>query len=214
MKNNNTVYIENQEIGNVVTHGIGACLAITGLVILVLMAYWKGTSTDILSFTVFGSMMVILYMASTIYHSLKDKKLKSLFRKLDHMSIYLFIAGTYTPFCFALLSGPTRWFMLGAVWACALLGAIMKVFYTGKKELLSTILYISMGWIGMIFIDTLYSMMSLQGFIFLLAGGLFYTVGTFFYMKNKIRYNHVIWHLFVLGGSAFHYFSVLSLLQT
>lgn len=209
---NETTYKENQEIGNAITHGVGALLAIAGLVILILLAYWEGTATHILSFTIFGSMMVVLYLASTIYHSIQDKKLKPVFRKLDHMSIYLFIAGTYTPFCFILLSGSTQWFLLAAVWACALLGAIMKIFYTGRKELLSTLLYISMGWIGMIFIDTLYSMMSLQGFAFLMIGGLFYTVGTIFYMKEKIRYNHVIWHLFVLGGSTFHYFSVLTLL--
>ena len=208
----NHIYQDEQELGNAITHGIGTFLAICGLIVLIIMAATKGTSWHIVSFSVFGSMMVLLYLASTLYHSIRDQKLKKLFRKFDHMSIYLFIAGTYTPFCLTLLTGATKWYVLSAIWGCALLGAAMKIFYTGRRELLSTLLYISMGWIGMVFVRQLYEMMTLQGFSFLLIGGVCYTVGAYFYMKEKIRYNHVIWHLFVLGGSTFHYFSVITLL--
>lgn len=188
-------------------------MAIVGLIILILFSLSEGSVWHITSFAIFGSMMVLLYMVSTIYHSITNEPLKDLFRKFDHMSIYLFIAGTYTPFCFTVLTGHWRWIIFGIVWGSAILGIILKIFFTGKKEILSTILYIILGWIVLFVIKPLYSMMSLYGFILLITGGLFYTVGTFFYIKQRMKYNHVIWHLFVLSGSAFHFFSVLSLLK-
>ncbi|WP_040496465.1 PAQR family membrane homeostasis protein TrhA [Fulvivirga imtechensis] len=203
---------QKEEVINAVTHGIGTCLAMAGLVILIILAVSKGTTWHVVSFSVFGATMVLLYLVSTLYHSFTSEKLKNLFRKFDHMAIFLLIAGTYTPFCLSLPTGLLRWIILGTVWGCTLLGIILKVFFTGKKDLLSTILYLALGWLAIIVMKPLYDYMSLEGFSFLIAGGIFYTLGTIFYVKHQIRYNHGIWHLFVLSGTTFHFFSILTLL--
>ncbi|MBL7857040.1 MAG: hemolysin III family protein [Cyclobacteriaceae bacterium] len=209
----NQIYIsQKEEIANAITHGLGALLAIGALVLLVVFASLYGNAWHIVSFTIFGTTLVILYLASTLYHSFTHPGVKVLFRKFDHMSIFLLIAGTYTPFCLALLGGWLGWTIFGLIWGCALLGITLKAFFTGKKELLSTLLYVLMGWAGMIAIKPLYEAMSLSGFILLVLGGVFYTAGTFFFVNDKNRYYHSLWHLFVLAGSVSHFFSVLSLL--
>ncbi|SKA78905.1 hemolysin III [Clostridium sp. USBA 49] len=205
-------YSKGEEIANAITHGIGAMLAIAALVILIVYATIEGTVWHVVSFSIFGAALVILYLESTLYHSFTGEKIKKLFRKFDHMSIYLLIAGTYTPFCLTVLRGTLGWTILGIIWVSAAIGITLKAFYTGKKERLSTILYIIMGWMIIIAIKTLYIKMTFSGFLFLVIGGLLYTVGAFFYSKNKIFFNHSIWHLFVIGGSVFHFFSVMSLL--
>jgi hemolysin III len=156
---------------------------------------------------------VILYLASTLYHSFTSSAVKNLFRKFDHMSIYLLIAGTYTPFCLTALSGWLGWTFFGIVWACAITGIVLKTFHTGKHEKLSTFLYIIMGWLIIPAIKPLYDSVSAETFIFLMAGGFFYTMGTFFFLKDSRKYFHSIWHLFVLAGSISHFFSVISLIQ-
>lgn len=201
-----------EEIGNAVTHGIGTGLSVAGLVILIVFASLEGSVWHVISFAIFGAMMVLLYLASTIYHSIRERNLKKLFKKLDHMAIFLLIAGTYTPYCLTVLTGYWRWATLGIVWGGALLGVIFKIFYTGKKETLSTILYILLGWIALVVIHPLYEAMSIEGFILLIGGGLLYTAGTLFYIKEKLAYNHMIWHLFVMSGTTLHFFSVLTLL--
>ncbi len=200
------------EIVNSITHGIGAALAIAALVILIVFAAIYGNAWHIVSFTIFGTTLVILYLASTLYHSLQGEKVKHLFRKFDHMAIFLLIAGTYTPFCFSVLYGWMGWTLFGIVWGAAVLGIVFKALFTGKMELLSTIMYIVMGWAIIVFIKPLYENISATTFTLLLAGGLSYTIGTIFYVKEKIPYNHGIWHVFVLGGSVLHFFSVMSLL--
>lgn len=211
--NEHKFYTKKEEIANAITHGIGACLAIAGLVILVVFSSLKGTAWHVVSFSIFGAMLVVLYLVSTLYHSFTNAKVKKLFRKFDHISIFLLIAGTYTPFCLAILKGSLGWTIFGIVWGCTLLGIGLKAFYTGKNEMLSTLLYIILGWLVIIVIIPLYKVMSFHGFMFLVSGGVLYTAGTYFYMKEKIRYNHGIWHLFVLSGSVLHFFSVLSLLS-
>jgi len=203
---------KQEEIANAITHGIGALLAIAALVLLIVFSALQGTAWHVSSFTIFGSTMVVLYVMSTLYHSLTHVKAKKLFRKFDHMSIFLLIAGTYTPFCLTVLRGWLGWVIFGIVWGCAIGGIIIKAFITGKGELISTLLYITMGWIIVFFIKPVYTYMSLQGFSFLLIGGACYTLGAFFFMKEKIPYHHSIWHIFVIGGSAFHFFAVMSLL--
>jgi hemolysin III len=205
-------YSKREEIANAITHGIGACLAIAALVILTVFAAIKGTAWHVVSFSIFGATLVILYIASTLYHSLTHKKAKKLFRKFDHISIYLLIAGTYTPFCLAALQGWIGWTLFGIIWACAVLGTVLKSLRIGKLEMLSTLMYILMGWVVIIAIKPLYDAVSLSGFTFLLLGGVFYTAGTFFFIKDKIKYFHSIWHLFVLAGSTFHFFAVIALL--
>jgi hemolysin III len=201
-----------EEIANAITHGIGACLAIAALVILTVFAAIDGTAWHVVTFSIFGATLVILYLASTLYHSLTNQKAKRLFRKFDHISIYLLIAGTYTPFCLAALQGWVGWTLFGIVWACAIMGTVLKSLHVGKLELLSTFMYILMGWVVIFAIKPLYDSISLTGFIFLMLGGVFYTAGTFFFIKDKNKYYHSIWHVFVLAGSTFHFFSVIALL--
>lgn len=205
-------YSTGEEIANSITHGIGAALAIAALVILVVFAALRGTAWHIVSFSIFGAMLVLLYFASTLYHSLTHVAAKALFHKFDHISIYLLIAGTYTPFCLTALRGWIGWSVFGVVWSCAILGTIVKSISVGKKVKLSTILYILMGWVILIAIVPLYKAMTLAGFCLLLAGGLSYTVGTIFFLRDHVKYNHSVWHLFVVGGSVLHFFSVLTLL--
>ena len=204
--------LKREEIANAITHGIGALLAIGALVLLIVFSALQGSAWHVSSFTIFGSTMVVLYVMSTLYHSLTHIRAKKLFRKFDHMSIFLLIAGTYTPFCLTTLRGWLGWTIFGIVWGCAIGGIILKAFHTGKGALISTILYIIMGWIIIFFIRPVYETMSTEGFSFLLLGGAFYTLGAFFFIREKIPYNHSIWHLFVLAGSTFHFFAVLSLL--
>lgn len=208
----NAVQVKREEIANAITHGLGALLAIAALVILIVFAALKGNAWHIVSFSIFGVTLVILYLASTLYHSFTSEKLKIFFRKLDHMAIYLLIAGTYTPFCLTVLSNWIGWTLFGVVWGSAILGIIVKAFYTGKGELLSTILYVVMGWVAIFAIKPLYESVSITTFILLMTGGVSYTAGTYFFTKDRIKYFHSIWHLFVLVGSIFHFFAVLNLL--
>ena len=205
-------YTKREEIANAITHGIGACLAIAALVMLVVFASLHGNVWHIVSFSIFGATLVLLYFASTLYHSLTHPAAKYVFRKFDHISIFLLIAGTYTPFCLTALRGWVGWTVLGIVWSCAIIGTVLKAIHIGKLELLSTIMYILMGWVIIIAIKPLYNAMTFTGFMLLIMGGAFYTLGTIFFIKDKIKYFHSIWHLFVLAGSAFHFFAVLTLL--
>jgi hemolysin III len=201
-----------EELVNAITHGIGACLAIAGLVILVVLSSLEGTPWHITSFAIFGATLVILYTVSTLYHGFTATRLKALFRKFDHMAIFLLIAGTYSPFCLTLLNGWMGWTLFGVVWACAAAGVVVKAFATGKYEVLSTALYVVMGWIVVIFIKPLYTAISIEGFTLLMLGGAFYSIGVIFFVKDNVKYFHGVWHMFVLGGSVFHFFSVLTLL--
>ena len=205
-------FFEDDELLNVVTHAFGALLAIAGLIILVVFSSLEGTPWHVVSFAVFGSALVILYTVSALYHAFTSTKLKSLFRKFDHMAIFLLIAATYTPFCLTVLNGWIGWSLFGVVWALALGGIVLKVFATGRYEGLSTALYVAMGWVVILFIKPVYSATPMEGFVFLMIGGAFYSIGVFFFVKDKARYFHGIWHLFVMGGSFFHFFAVLSLL--
>jgi hemolysin III len=202
-----------EEIANAITHGIGALLAVAGLVVLIVMAAIHGSVWHIVSFSIFGTTLVLLYFASTLYHSLTHVKAKSVFHKFDHISIYLLIAGTYTPFCLTALRGWIGWTVLGVVWSCAILGAVLKAISVGKRIKLSTVLYILMGWVILVAIQPLYKAMPFNGFLFLIAGGISYTIGTIFFIRNQVKYNHSVWHVFVLGGSVLHFFAVLSLLN-
>ena len=201
-----------EELINAITHGIGAFLAVAALVILVVLSSMEGTPWHVVGFTIFGSALVVLYTVSTLYHGFTHNRLKELFRKFDHMAIFLLIAATYTPFCLTVLNGWIGWSLFGVVWGCAVGGIILKVFATGRYVGLSTALYVAMGWIVILFIKPVYSATSIEGFVFLMIGGVFYSVGVFFFMRDKVRYFHGIWHMFVLGGSFFHFFAVLTLL--
>lgn len=207
------VYSTKEEIANAITHGIGTGLAIAAMVVLIVFAAIKGNVWHVVSFSIYGSTLVLLYFASTLYHSLTNLRAKGVFHKFDHISIYLLIAGTYTPFCLTALRGWIGWTVLGVVWSCAILGTVLKSISVGKRVMMSTILYVLMGWVILIAIIPLYNAMTYNGFLLLVAGGISYTLGTIFFIRDKVKYNHSVWHLFVLGGSIFHFFSVLSLLS-
>lgn len=192
---------------NAWSHGIGAVLGIAGLVLLILFLK-KETPYALFSVVVYGISIIILFLASTFYHAVKGDKRKHYFRIVDHISIYLLIAGTYTPVLLIMLPDSLGWMLFWVVWGIAAFGVILKLFFTGKFETFSTLLYLIMGWLIVFDYSTLADSMHTSGLYLLFAGGLFYTLGIVFYAIEKIPYNHVIWHLFVLGGAICHFFMV------
>lgn len=197
-----------EEIANSITHGIGLLMSIPALVMLILNAAETANPWRIVSFSIFGASMIILYLCSTLLHSITHEKVKDFFEKLDHSSIYLLIAGTYTPFVLVAIRGSLGWTLFGIVWALAIIGIVFKCYYVKKYIVTSTILYVIMGWLIVMAIVPLYHAIGMTGFLFLIGGGLLYTVGSVFYVMQKIPYFHAIWHIFVLAGSALMYFCV------
>jgi hemolysin III len=206
---NTHTYSRSEEIANAVTHGIGAVLSVAALVLLIVFASLKGTVWHVVSFTIYGSAMLLLYTASTLVHSFREGKLKDVFEIMDHSCIYIFIAGTYTPILFNIVQGTLGWVLFGIVWGAALAGVVFKSFFASKFLFTSTILYIVMGWIIVFAWGPLVENMAPGGIKLLIAGGLFYTIGTVFYMWRSFKYHHAVWHLFVLAGSALHFFMML-----
>lgn len=192
---------------NAGSHGIGVVLGIIGLVLLVLNVD-NTQDWHLFSVIIYGLSIIILFIASTLYHSISDEKLKKRFRIVDHISIYLLIAGTYTPVLLIMLSESLGWPLFYAVWGIAIFGLILKLFFTGKFEIFSTLLYLVMGWLIVFDYSTLSELIHPNGILWLFAGGLFYTVGIVFYSIHKIPYNHVIWHLFVLAGAICHFLMI------
>jgi hemolysin III len=191
---------------NAWSHGLGAVLGILGLGLLL---FFCGSSPlEILSVTVYGISMIILFSASTLYHAIQNESKKHIFRIIDHISIYLLIAGSYTPVTLLTLSDSRGWLLFGLVWGIAALGLILKLFFTGRFEIFSILLYLVMGWLIVFDFSALVNNMETNGLLLLFLGGLFYTVGIVFYAIHKIPYNHVIWHLFVLGGAICHFFMI------
>jgi len=192
---------------NAWSHGIGAALGIAGLVLLIVFSKSE-IPYSLFSVIVYGISIIILFLASTFYHAVKGEKRKHYFRIVDHISIYLLIAGTYTPVLLIILPDSLGWTLFWVVWGIAAFGVILKLFFTGKFETFSTLLYLVMGWLIVFDYSTLADRMASNGLYLLFAGGLFYTMGIIFYAIEKIPYNHVIWHLFVLGGAICHFFMV------
>lgn len=197
-----------EELWNAITHGIGAMLSIPALVLLILAGIEHGTAKAIVSFTLFGVSMLLLFVMSTLLHSM-PVKMKKLFSIFDHSAIYVLIAGTYTPFVLVTIQGALGWTLFGVIWGLAIAGILFKVFFIHKYEAVSLIFYIVMGWLIMAGIKPLYVNLPTEGFVLLVVGGLFYTFGSIFYAWRRIPYNHVIWHIFVMAGSAAMFFSVL-----
>lgn len=193
---------------NALTHGIGAVFGIVALVLLIVFET-KKTEFSLFSVIVYGLSIIILFTASTLYHIITDEKKKHYFRIVDHVSIYLLIAGTYTPVLLITLEQSLGWTLFFTVWGIATFGVVLKLFFTGRFNTFSTLLYLVMGWLIVFDFSNLSNIMDPNGIISLMAGGLLYTVGIVFYAIEKIPYNHVIWHLFVLGGAICHFFMVL-----
>lgn len=205
-------YTVSEEIANSITHGIGTALSVIGGIALIVFAALYGDAWRIVSFSIYSVTLVVLYLASTLYHSVRDSKLKRIFKVLDHACIYLLIAGTYTPFLLVSLRGPWGWTLLGVIWGLALVGIIFKTFSAQRFRRFLVLGYLLMGWLCVIAGQELILRVPAEGLLWLAVGGLLYTVGVLFYAWRKLPYGHAIWHLFVLGGSICHYLAVLSLL--
>lgn len=198
-----------EEIASSATHGLGVALSITALIILTILAARSGDIWRVVSFSIYGSTLIMMYVSSVLYHSFQDPGIKRVFRYLDHSSIYLLIAGTYTPFTLINLRGTWGWTLFGLIWGLAACGLLMTVLGVGRSRVLASLVYIGMGWLVVVAIKPLLETVPPGGIAWLVAGGLFYTLGVVFYVWKKLPFNHAIWHLFVLGGSVCHFFAIL-----
>jgi len=203
------LYPLGEEIAHAVTHGLGAVLAIAGLTVLVAYATLYGDSRHIVGSAIFGSTLVLMYTASTLYHSIPLPRARKVLRIIDHTMIFFLIAGSYTPFTLVTLNGRWGWILFGITWGLALAGVVFKVFTAGRFRKLSLAIYLGMGWCAIVAIRPLIETLATGGLVLLVIGGLCYTGGVVFYVRERLRYHHAIWHVFVLAGSAFHYFAVL-----
>ena len=200
-----------EEWANVVTHGAGMVAALAGAAVLIVFASLKGDVWEIVGVSVFATSMVALYTASTLYHAARDPVVKARLKLLDHAAIYLLIAGTYTPFMIDELRGGWGWSLFGVIWGLAVVGIALKVVFIGRFKLLSTVVYVAMGWLALIAIVPMVRTLDPVTLVLMLAGGVAYTAGTPFYHNRRLRYSHAIWHLFVIAGSAFHAVAVATI---
>lgn len=199
-----------EEVANALTHGLAAAAALVGGTVLIALTAQHGDGWQLASAIVFGVSLLLLYVASTLYHAISHPVAKARLKVFDHCAIYILIAGTYTPFTLIGLRGAWGWSMFAVIWSLALAGVVFKLFFTGRFKLVSTLIYIAMGWLVLIAIVPMTRALDAWALGWLLAGGVVYTVGTLFYMSRKIRYAHTIWHSFVIGGSTCHFLAVAS----
>lgn len=202
-------YLIVNEVLNAVTHGIGVGLSIAGLVLLLVKGARLGSATHIVAYAIYGATLILLFLASTLFHSLIFTKAKKVFQVFDHSSIYLLIAGSYTPFCLLTIKGWLGWTLFIVIWLMALLGVIYKSIWLAKKGNSAVIIYIIMGWLCLTAVKPLYEGLGLMGTGLLALGGVSYTVGAIFYGMKNVRFMHVVWHLFVMLGAGLMYFSIL-----
>ncbi|MEA3313996.1 MAG: hemolysin III family protein [Caldisericota bacterium] len=198
-----------EEIANSITHFVGLCLSVVGLFFLIFSATSSKNNWRISSFYVYGISLIILYGASFLYHSVRSTRKKYIAKMFDHFAIYLLIAGTYTPFTLISLRAVGGKNLFIYIWCIAAAGIILKIFFINTSKVLSTIIYLIMSWLIIIFINPLIKSVPANGILLLIVGGVFYSLGTIFYLGKKIPFHHAIWHLFVLGGSIAHYFAIL-----
>jgi hemolysin III len=198
-----------EEIAHAITHGVGLLLSVAALTILAVFATLRGDAWHIVSCSIYGSTLVLLYAASTFYHALPAPRAKVVFRVLDHAAIYVLIAGTYTPFTLVNLRGGWGWALFGVVWGLGILGVVLEAVARQRVRILSLVLYLALGWLGAIAVKPLLDSVATGGLVLLLLGGVAYTGGVVFYCWRRLPYHHAIWHIFVLAGSVLHYFAVL-----
>ena len=201
-------YLIVNEVFNAITHGIGTALSIAGLVLLIIKGVQMHSPIRIVSYSIFGASMILLFLFSTLFHSLIFTKAKKVFQVFDHSSIYLLIAGSYTPYSLVTIGGTLGWTMFIIIWALAITGIVYKAIFLQKRGKADFFLYILMGWLCVIAIKPLYIGLGFNGLLLLVLGGVSYTAGTYFYSKQHLKFMHVIWHLFVLAGAVFIFFSV------
>jgi len=202
-------YRYREELLNSITHGTGVLLSIAALVLLIVFSSIYGDRGHVVSCTIFGITLILLYTASTLYHSFQKPKIKNVLKIIDHSCIYLLIAGTYTPFLLVTLRGVLGWTMFAVVWFLAIIGVVFKIFFVHRFKIISTIAYLLMGWLVVFAIKPLFGSMPTGGIMWLFAGGLAYSLGVIFYVWKTLPFNHAICHMFVLAGSACHFFAVL-----
>ncbi len=198
-----------EEIVNSATHALGLGLSVAGMVVLVVLGSARGNAWRVVSFSIYGVTLMVLYAASTLYHSLHATRFRDTLRVIDHSAIYLLIAGSYTPFALVSMRGGWGWSIFGVVWGLAFAGIAVKIFFLKKTLIISTSLYLAMGWLAVIAIKPMAAALPPKGLAWLVAGGLCYSVGVIFHFFKKTPFAHAIWHLFVLGGSIAHYFAIL-----
>jgi len=198
-----------EELANALSHGLGIALSLAAVALLVVFSALNGTARHIVSFSIYGASLVLLYTSSTLYHSYRNPRIKRGLRVLDHAAIYLLIAGTYTPFTLVTFEGVFGWVFFGIIWGLATTGVVLKLLFVGRFHRLAVGLYIAMGWLVVIGLKPLVHGIATPGLVLLVIGGALYTGGTVFYACKRIPWNHAIWHLFVLGGSVCHFFAVL-----
>ncbi|MBS9768230.1 MAG: hemolysin III family protein [Flavobacteriaceae bacterium] len=209
MKNKHlTYYSKKEERLNVITHSIGLFLSLIGLALLIFKGIENGTALHIISFVIFGLSLIILYTASTLYHSFQEPTIRKKLNIFDHSAIYILIAGTYTPVALITLNGWIGWTIFGIIWAIAFVGVFLKLFYTGRFDKISTASYVTMGWVVVFAMKPLINNLPLNGLYWLVSGGVFYTIGAVLYSIPKLKYNHAIFHIFVLLGSFSHFMMV------
>ncbi len=202
-------YTLGEEIANSITHGIGTALSIAGLVVLVTLAAIHGDVWRVVSFSLYGSALIILYLSSTLYHAIQNQRAKKVFRILDHVSIYILIAGTYMPILLVNLRGPWGWSLFGIVVGLMTLGIVFESVFSNRFGKITLMIYLLLGWLCVIAMREMIINIPFGGLVLLAAGGLIYTLGVIFYCWHKLPYNHMIWHLFVLAASICHYFAFL-----
>jgi len=202
-------YSLREDFANSIIHGAGFILSIIGMCVLIAFANIYGNAWHVVSCSIYGSTLVFLYTASTLYHSIQSAKAKSVLRTLDHSTIFLLIAGTYTPFTLVNLRGPWGWSLFGVIWALAVIGILFQTTMLRKGAFISVAFYVTMGWVVIIAIKPMLSSVDTGGLVLLLLGGVAYTTGVVFYVRRQMPYNHAIWHVFVLAGSALHFFAIL-----
>ena len=198
----------NEELANTATHALGAILSIAALVILVAIASIEGSASQVVSFSIYGLTLITLYLSSTFYHGFYSPRIKHIFKLADHSAIFLLIAGTYTPFALLCLKGTWRWYFLGIIWGFAIFGILWTLLYYQRYRRIFTPLYLVMGWLGVMIFKPLLSVIPLAGVLWLVGGGVFYTLGVLF-LGRKLPYGHAVWHLFVLTGSLCHFLGIL-----
>ena len=215
MNTTDAIHETREELANALTHGFGAAAALAGGAVLIALAALYGDGWQLGGAIVFGICLLLLYIASTLYHATRHPIAKARLKVFDHCAIYLLIAGTYTPYTLVSLRGSVGWWLFAAIWGLALAGVTFKLFFTGRlttarAKLLSTLIYIAMGWLVLVAIVPVFRALDGWTFGWLLAGGVCYTLGTFFYHRPTLRYSHAIWHMFVIAGSVCHYVSVMT----
>ncbi|MCC4785072.1 hemolysin III family protein [Vibrio splendidus] len=202
-------YSDIEERANAITHGLGVVLGVVGLILLLIRAFdYRADMLTITSMAVYGSSIILLFLASTLYHSITTEKTKRLLKTLDHCAIYLLIAGSYTPFLLVGLRTPLAMGLMAVIWGIALVGIIMKIAFVYRFKRLSLFIYLAMGWLSLIVVYQLAMNIDIGGLVLLAVGGVIYSLGVIFYVAKRIPYNHAIWHLFVLAGCACHFFAI------